>query len=191
MITPIVRFSYANVFEPRQTPSGQMKYSVACLLPKEDTKGLATLNRAIQDAVEQGLGKNTFAKVHVKMLRLPVRDGDAEVDNEGNSKYKGFWFFNANSDNPPGVVDAQLNPLMTKDEFYSGCWGRADVNFYPYNQAGNRGVGCGLNNLMKIKDDDRLDGRQSAETAFEKFAEVAPDDTGDIPVGKGQDSPFV
>jgi hypothetical protein len=171
MISPIVRFSYANVFEPRQTPSGDMKYSVACLLPKEDDKGVQEIKNAIQKAIDDGLSKNTFAKPHVRALRLPLRDGDEETDNDGNPKYKGYWFFNANSANQPGLVGKDLKPLMTKDEFYSGCWGRADVNFFPYNQAGNRGIGVGLNNLMKEKDDDRLDGRQSAETAFEKYSE--------------------
>lgn len=186
MITPVVRFSYANVFEPRKTPSGDMKYSVACLLPKEDTKGVAEINKAIQDAVKDGVTKNTFSQAHVKALRLPLRDGDTEVDNDGNPKYKGFYFFNANSSNQPGVIDAQLKPLMTKDEFYSGCWGRADVNFFPYNQAGNRGVGVGLNNVMKVKDDDRLDGRQSAEDAFSKYAETTTEEA-----NEGDDSPFV
>lgn len=172
MITPIVRFSYANVFEPRKTPSGDMKYSVACLLPKEDTKGHQEITNAIQKAVDAGLSKNVFAKPHVRQLRLPIRDGDEEKDDEGKPKYKGFWFINANSSNRPGLIDKSLKPLMSKDEFYSGCWGRADVNFFPYNQAGNRGVGVGLNNLMKEKDDDRLDGRQAAEDAFSKYGDT-------------------
>lgn len=183
MITTLVRFSYCNVFEPAETPSGDMKYSVSILIPKDDTKGRAELDKAVQEAVEKGLEKNTFAKVHVKGLRLPIRDGDAEHE-EGKRgvEYKGFWFMNASSKNQPGVVDDKLKPIMDTDEFYSGCWGRADVNFFPYNQAGNRGVGVGLNNLMKLKDDDRLDGRMKAEDAFASYA-----DAGDEPAGTEDD----
>lgn len=40
------------------------------------------------------------------------------------------------------------------------------VTFYAYDVNGNRGVACGLNNIMKYKDDERLGGRASAESDF-------------------------
>ena len=184
MITPVIRFSYANVFEPKETPSGDMKFSIACLLPKEDQAGLILLTNAIQAAIDEGLKKNTFAQGHIPHLRPTIRDGDIELNNDGVPKNPGFWFFNANSKNPPGIIDEHLKALTSPDEFYSGCWGRADVNFFPYNQSGNRGVGCGLNNLMKTKDDDRMDGRQTASTAFSSFAQAEQEEAGpEVPTG--------
>lgn len=177
MITTLVRFSYCNVFEPAETPSGDMKYSVSILIPKEDEKGINEINKAIQEAVQKGLEKNTFGKTHVKGLRLPLRDGSAEhEEGKRGPEYNGFFFLNASSKNQPGVVDTKLKPIMDTDEFYSGCWGRADINFFPYNQAGNRGIGVGLNNLMKAKDDDRLDGRMKAEDAFAQYAADGSDE---------------
>jgi hypothetical protein len=41
-----------------------------------------------------------------------------------------------------------------------------DVGFFPFSRDGNRGIGCGLNNVMFVKEGERLDGRQSAEQAF-------------------------
>ena len=185
MITTEVRFSYANVFEPKLTPSDDLKYSVSILIPKEDKAGIAEIHEAIQEAVNKGLEKNTFSKMHVKGLRLPLRDGDEEFDaGKRGKEYQGFFFLNASSKNQPGLVDAALKPIIDTDVFYSGCWGRADINFFPYNQAGNRGVGVGLNNLMKSKDDDRLDGRQKAEDAFGDFKDNAPDDD-DTQPGEG------
>ena len=189
----LVRFSYCNVWEPAATPSGDLKYSVSVLIPKEDAKLLKLINVDIQAAVKKGLEKNTFGKVHVKGLRLPLRDGDAEFE-EGKrgAEYKGFFFFNASSKNPPGVVEPSASgpvPIMDKDEFYSGCWGYVDVNFFPYNQAGNRGIGAGLNNLMKYKDDDRLDGRMKAEDAFAHIP--APEGAEDEGASMGDDDkPF-
>lgn len=178
MVTGEVRFSYANVFEAAATPSGDMKFSVSILIPREDKKTLENINKAIQEAVAKGLEKGTFTKQHVKGLRFPIRDGDAEVKSGKRGKeYKGYFFINASSKNQPGVVNTKLEPLMSTDDFYSGCWGRADVNFFPYNQAGNRGIGVGLNNLMKSKDGDRLDGRQSADQAFSEYAEVEDETT--------------
>jgi hypothetical protein len=76
-------------------------------------------------------------------------------------------FLNANSVNKPGIVDADREEIMSKEEFYSGCFGRAAINFYAYNQSGNKGIACGLNNLQKLEDGDRLSGGGS--TAAEDF----------------------
>lgn len=57
--------------------------------------------------------------------------------------------------------------ILDPDEVYSGCWGRASINFFPFNTNGNKGVGVGLNNIQKLKDDDRLGAaRASAESDF-------------------------
>lgn len=56
---------------------------------------------------------------------------------------------------------------MDTDDFYSGCWGAAVVNFYPYNTSGNMGVAVGLNNVIKTRDDERLGGGgRTAEADF-------------------------
>lgn len=189
MITPLVRFSYLNAFEPKPTPSGELKYSVSCLLPKEDKAGIKAIQAAINEAVQKGLENNKFSQTHVKGLRLPFRDGDKEFE-EGKRgpEYKGHFFFNASSKNRPGVVRAQKNsppvPIFEPDDFYSGCYGRADVNFFPYNQAGNRGIGVGLNNLLMIKDGERLDGRMKAEDAFADYINE------DVDINESE-SPFV
>ena len=171
MITCKVRFSYLNVFEPKETPSGDMKYSASLLIEKDNAQGIKEIKDAIKAAVDKGLSTNKFSKAQVPGLRLPLRDGDTEFES-GNrgEEYKDHFFVNCSSKNKPGIVDAQAKPIFDSDEFYSGCFGRVDINFFPYNQAGNRGIGVGLNNVMKVKDGGRLDGRQSAESAFEKYA---------------------
>ena len=78
-----------------------------------------------------------------------------------------MFFLNANSTQKPGIVDKDLNEILDPDEVYSGSWGRASINFYPFNTNGNKGVGVGLNNIQKLKDDERLGAaRASAETDF-------------------------
>jgi hypothetical protein len=94
-------------------------------------------------------------------------------------EYKGHFFVNASSKNKPGVVGPDAKPMFDAEEFFSGCYGRADINFFPYNQAGNRGIGCGLNNLMMTRQGERLDGRQKAEDAFAAFAE-SDETSGDL-----------
>ena len=40
------------------------------------------------------------------------------------------------------------------------------VTFFGYDKNGNKGVACGLNNIMKFKDDEHFGGRVSAESDF-------------------------
>ena len=55
---------------------------------------------------------------------------------------------------------------MSKSDFYSGCYGRASIVFFAYNTNGNKGVGCGLNNIQKLEDGQPLSGRSTAVEDF-------------------------
>jgi len=164
VITGKVRFSYANVFSPKSMQEGsEPKYSVSLLISKKDSKTLEKITAAIAEALEAGKAK-LGGKIPPK-YKDPLRDGDEERPDDEN--YAGCMFINANSTTKPGLVDANLDPILDKDEFYSGCYGRASINFYVFNTAGNKGVACGLNNLQKLEDGDRLSGGgASAEEDF-------------------------
>lgn len=170
VITGKVRFSYANVFEPKAiNEGGKEKYSVSLIIPKKDKRTLDKINAAIELALEEG--KSKFGGKVPKMYKNPLRDGD--VERSDDEVYQGCMFVNANSDNAPGLVDASLDPIMDKSEFYSGCYGRASINFYAFNVNGNKGVACGLNNLQKLEDGVRLAG--GGASAEEDFAEDSDD----------------
>lgn len=172
VVTGIVRFSYANVFEPKSINGSEPKFSVSLLIPKSDTKTIAAINKAIEAAKQAGIGK-FGGKIPAK-LKTPIRDGD--IDRPEDEAYAGHYFINANSSQRPGIVDKNLNPIMDTTEFYSGCYGRADINFYAFNTNGNKGIACGLNNLMKTADGEALAGKASAEVAFAAFANNTDDE---------------
>lgn len=168
VITDKVRFSYAHVFEPAAIEEGQeKKYSVAIIIPKSNKKLIAKIKEAIDAAIEEGKAK--FGGKIPATLKKPLRDGDEERPDD--EAYKNAYFINANSARKPGVVDENLDPILDKDEFYSGCYGRASVNFYAFNVSGNKGVACGLNNLQKLADGERLSGGSTAEEDFGDFAD--------------------
>lgn len=163
VVTGKVRFSYANVWEPRAMEgSDRAKYSVSILIPKTDSATLSRVKEAIATALKEGIAK-LGGKIP-PMWKNPLRDGDTE--RQDNPEYAGHMFVNANSDNRPGIVDVNLNPIIEKEDFYSGCYGRASINFYAFNTNGNKGVACGLNNLQKLADGERLSGGSSAEEDF-------------------------
>jgi len=165
VVTGKVRFSYAHVHKPAAIGEGQdEKYSVCLLIPKKDKATIAKIEAAVKEATEQGKASKFGGKIP-KNLKLPLRDGDEEREDDEN--YKGMYFLNANSTRKPELVDENRDPIMTADELYSGCYGRASVNFYAFNVNGNAGIACGLNNLQKLEDGDRLGGgASSAEDDF-------------------------
>lgn len=165
VITGKVRFSYANVFEPTAMQDGQTpKYNVSIIISKSDTKTVEAIKKAIEAAKEAGKSKiaDKNGKIPVN-LKTPLRDGDEERPDD--PAYENSYFINANSERKPGIVDRDLNPIMSHDDFYSGCYGRASINFYAFN-VNSKGIACGLNNLQKLEDGERLAGGSSAEEDF-------------------------
>lgn len=173
VVTGEVRFSYAHVWEPASVNGGDEKYSVSILIPKTDTKTINTIKKAIDAAKQSGISK--FGGKIPANLKLPLRDGDVESEDDEN--YAGCYFINANCKTAPGIVDKQRRPIMDTTEFYSGCYGHASINFYAFNSNGNKGIACGLNNLMKTRDGEPLGGRSRAE---DDFAGLYNDDEDDF-----------
>lgn len=171
VVTGKVRFSYAHVFEAHSINEGDdKKYSVSLIIPKKDKATVAKIQAAIKEALEEGKAKKFNGKMPANP-KSPLRDGDEEKPDDEN--YKGAYFINANSNRKPGVVDADRNEILDKDEFYSGCYGRASLNFYPFNFNGTKGVAAGLQNLQKLEDGLKLGG--GASTPDEDFGDDIDD----------------
>ena len=170
---PETRWSYVNAWEPKSINGGTPKYSVSLIIPKSDTQTVAKINAAIKAAYEEGAGKlkgNGKAVPPMAAIKLPLRDGDVERDDEA---YKGHWFLNANSVTAPQIVDRAVKPILDRSEVYSGCYARVSLNFYAFNSNGNKGIACGLGNIQKVRDGESLGGKTSA---FDDFATLADDD---------------
>jgi len=154
VITNKVRLSYANLFEPKSINGGDEKYSVSLLIPKTDKETLKLIKEAIATAKEAGKGK--WAGKIPAVLKEPLRDGDEERPDD--EVYAGCYFINASSKNKPGLVNQLMKEIESEDELYSGCYARVSINFYAFNANGNKGIACGLNNVQKLADGERLGG---------------------------------
>ena len=164
---PDTRWSYANIWEPKSINGGTPKYSISLIIPKSDVKTVAKIKAAIEAAYREGESKlkgNGKSVPALSTIKTPLRDGDTERPDD--AAYAGAYFINANATSAPGIVDADLNPIMTRSEAYSGAYGRASITFYAFNSSGNRGIACGLNNLQKLRDGEPLGGKASAESDF-------------------------
>lgn len=176
VITGKVRLSYANIFEPKSINGSDPKYSVSIIIPKSDKQQIETIEEAINNAILAGesklAGKNGKVPSNIK---LPLRDGDEDRPDDEN--YANSYFLNANSTKAPAVVGLEKDRSTGKaihlgeDDVYSGCYARVSINFYAFNTNGNKGIACGLGNIQKVEDGERLGGGASAEEDFE-FEEV-------------------
>ena len=163
VVTGIVRLSYANVWEPASINGGTPKYSVSLIIPKSDAKTIAAINAAVDAAIKEGVAKFGGKIPNKAALKLPLRDGDVEREDEA---YQGAYFVNANSTTAPQIVDRSVQPILDRNEVYSGCYARVSINFYAFNSNGNRGVACGLGNIQKVRDGEPLGGKSSAADDF-------------------------
>lgn len=173
IVTGEVRLSYAHIWEPNSIQGGKPKYSVSLIIPKSDTATIAAIEKAVDAAIEAGIGKFGGKRPNKAALKLPLRDGDIERDDEA---YANAYFLNANSLTAPQIVDQDVAPILDRAEVYSGCYARVSLSFYAFNTSGNRGIACGLGNIQKIRDGESLGGsRVSAETDFGAFTPADDD----------------
>lgn len=157
------RLSYFHGWEPTSINGGPERYSVSVLIPKDDKETVKAINDAVDAAIEEGIAKFGGKKPNKAAIKLPLRDGDTEREDEA---YAGHWFINANSKTAPQIVDKGVKPILDRDEVYSGCYARVSLNFYAFNSNGNKGIACGLGNIQKIRDGESLGGRSSAADDF-------------------------
>lgn len=182
VMTPKFRVSYPNVFKPKRNElSKKDEYSVVALFPKD--ADLSALKAAVKKVIEDKLGADE--KKWPKNIRLPFRDqGEKKKTNDEGKEVlpsghvEGAIFLNLKSATRPGVVNQNVEDIIDETDFYAGCWARATVNPYYYDQAGNKGVSLGLVNIQKVGEGDPLSGRSTPTDDFAPVTTTTKDATG-------------
>ena len=169
VLTNEVRLSYVALTTPRAPrQGGDPKYSVTLLIPKTDAATVADINASIKAAYEEGVSKK-WGGAHPQP-KVIVHDGDG-LRTSGlpfGDECKGHWVINASTKNKPQVVGIDnINCELAPQDIYSGMYARVTLNFFAYDTAGSKGVGCGLGNVMKTRDGEPLSGGASAASDFE------------------------
>lgn len=174
VLTGECRLSYCNLTTPRAAQQGgEPKYSVTLLIPKTDVATKADIDAAIQAAAIQAAANEALSKVwngaRPPQLRVPIYDGDG-VRPSGvpfGDECKGHWVMTASTKNKPQVVGIDnINCELAPSDIYSGMYARVTIRFFGYSNSGNKGIGCGLGNVMKTRDGEALAGSASASVDF-------------------------
>lgn len=176
VLTGEVRLSYANLTAPRAAQQGgDAKYSVTLLIPKADTATYQDIVSSIEAAAQDAQGK-LWNGVRPPVLPQPLHDGDGVRENGTpfSPECRGHWVMTASTKNKPQVVhQSNISTELAPQDIYSGMRARVTINFFGYNNNGKKGVGCGLGNVMKTRDDEPLAGGASADVDFAGIGSAA------------------
>lgn len=164
ILTPEFRAAFVALFKPSKPKESNQepKYSVRAAFPP--TTDLKALKAAAHAAATE-----KWADKIPKNMRSPFRRND-ELENPipGIGDDWIVMTFSANQDRRPGLVGPKLEDIIDDSLVYSGCWMRAEVRPFAYDQQGNRGVSFGLQNVQKLRDDDPIGAaRMPASKVFE------------------------
>ena len=201
-ITPVFRLSFPNLFEPRAPMAGQKgdpKYGLTAVwTPADFSDKDKKLWKAMIGALDAEC-KSRFKKAWKDLpanFKKGLRNGNEKPELEGFGE--GTRFASLTTKMRPGVVDAGRNKIGpdegNADEIYPGCYCRATVNPYSYDNQG-KGVALGLMNVQKVRDGDRLDSRTDAAEDFEDAVDEAwldgdEETVDDDPLGGDEEIPF-
>jgi hypothetical protein len=184
IITPIFRTSFPWVITPRANENedgtkGEPKYGVTAVFdvnkftPADKKRWLEL--RALGDAVSLTAFKKKIDALPAN-FKKGIRDCE-EKEGLAGFEIVGGKFINFTTKRKPGIVDKDKVTRIVDDPdaFYAGCFARAKVNCYSYNNKG-KGVAFGLMSLMKVGDGPRIDGGSDAEKDFADHDLTAADE---------------
>jgi hypothetical protein len=166
VITPAAILSYPHLFEPQIAP-GASDPAYSCTLVFVDGTDLTDMKKVANDVGLEKWGAKFGPAVKDGKIRMPFRlDGDEKGYPEGSV------FINCKNKAAPGIVsiypgpDGKPKKITDPSEVYAGCKVRVSLRAFAYDVNGNRGVSFALNNVQKVADGQRLDGRSRAEDEF-------------------------
>lgn len=171
--TPKFRASFVYIFAPQEPMQGAVdktpKYGTTMLFDaaSQKTKEFEAMRALAVHAAKEKFGDKlkSDGKGWFVGLRNPLRDGAEKSELEGYGA--GVIFAAATSKMQPGLVDENLQRILSEQDFFSGCYARATVTAYGYDKAGNKGVAFGLQNVQRLGKGEAFSGRTAAEEDFD------------------------
>lgn len=182
LVTPPLRIAFANLWTPvlrkGAKPDEEPKRSACLLIPPtaEGQQALVSIAAAMKAAMMERWGK----VIVIDGNRNPIKDA-------ATKEYAGFepgWkYFNASSGVPIACVDQSMAPIVPDEEgtnrsakLYSGCWVKAFLSAYTWDNVGGKGVSLSLNAVQLVREDTPLGRVVDVSTVFQPLA--MPDTAG-------------
>lgn len=172
LILKDLTLSYPHLITPRANPNGGDPKFQAVFVMGPDHPQLPEVMQAVLEVATEEWGAKAQEMLKAGNLKSPLR-------NEPKDDYpEGAIYFSASSKTQPGMVHRwpgpDGNPAPVTDiagEMYPGAVVSLSCRFFAYSYSMRKGVGVGLNNLQKLGDGPRLDGRTAAAAEFDVLDE--------------------
>jgi len=170
--TPVFRLSFPNLFTAQSFDGGEPKYGCSAVFtPADFNDREKKLWSALMKAADEEC-RGRFRKGVKEMpanFKFGMRDGAEKADLEGYGD--GTKFCSLSTKMRPGVIDRNKDKVGPEegndDEIYPGCYCRATVTIYSYDNK-SKGIAFGLMNVQKVRDGERLDSRTDAAEDFDE-----------------------
>lgn len=172
-VTPEIICSYPHLAEKTTDLSGREAYTLSIPLPKDNTEAVSLLVAAMRNAAINEWGEKysqikTLEDFERAKIKHFVVDG-----NDDDPTYRNTLKFTAKSiKNQPTCVTPKIErvaPEEIEGKFYPGCIIRASVSAYATDKSGTKTIAWGLNNVMFIRDGERIGGSSRPEDDFADF----------------------
>lgn len=164
-----VRFRYLNIWEPVSINGSGLRYSVGCLINKEDKVTVKRMEKALEAAKEIYISK--YGAIDENTFKNPIKDGDMKEN--ADDSFKNSFFLNANCKyNAPEVVNAKVEKITDKSMLTVGDYGKVSMMFYPYNASDGQGVAVLLGNIQFLRKGVPIYDKVSAIDEFEVVKDV-------------------
>ena len=203
LVTPKFRGSYAHLMKPNKIGDGEPRYGIVIVLPKEkeSTKTfIADLKKMMKAALEE---KFNTAIPFERCKHFPLKDGDEEVDDEGNphEEWRGCWIIHAHNSRQPGILvreeDGTRRSVESPEEIYSGAYYHASITAYAWkHESGGKGVSISLSGVLKVGDGEKFSAGSFDESDFDEVSEpgekkaARKSDEDERPAKKKRDADF-
>lgn len=191
--SPVLRGSFLKLYDKPDVDDvdpNRKTWQATGILAKEADKKI--FEKKQLEAARLLWGDKAQAKIDHKKFKSPFRTG-ADMENRDGERFKGFEDDDcvvvkfSTSQGAPGVVDKQARRIKSWDgttlvdkeddiwevleenEVYSGMWMRCTFVAQAYERSDGFGVSFKLENIQKIRDDEKLGGggRAKPEDDFE------------------------
>lgn len=169
-VSPEIVCSFPHLSEPADEQYGG-KFALSIPLPKSDKEAFKELQEVIRNAAVKKWGEEAR---DLKGVKTFIDDCEGDED----PVYNGCLKFSAKATRRPGLVYLNMDPVEKEDiedVFYPGAFIRVSVNAYGTETGGGKTVAFGLNNVMFVRDGERIGGGSKADEDFANFKDDSYD----------------
>ena len=165
-----VRLSFPSLFATEVYGGEDTgKYAATFLIPKSDTKTVATIEQACKQALIEKYGEGKTPKG----FKLPLVDGD-------DKEYQGYAdhvCIKASTKKRPTLVYRDKTPIVEEDGIlYAGCYVNASIDVWVMDNSYGKKVLASLNAIQFVKDGEAFGSGSNGADDFDTIDDDEDDE---------------